>query len=156
MGWKERSRRVDRWCRQRRQEEKGGGGVKYFSFIVIRLLKDLDFVTVVPTTVLKSLGIFWKGTFRPRHLCGLRLVPGQQHDTQITIVIRILGSYIALYHIPRGVSKRSVYFLQGMWSYILKYETYPFIALCNGLQGAVAQYAANQTRNTGADPFSLR
>ena len=28
------------------------------------------------------------------------------------------------------------------------------IAPCNGLQGAVAHYAANQTRNTGANPFS--
>ena len=27
------------------------------------------------------------------------------------------------------------------------------IAPCNGLQGAVAQYVANQTRNTGANPF---
>ena len=32
----------------------------------------------------------------------------------------------------------------------LNYETYCFyIAPCNGLQGAVAQYAAHQTRNTG-------
>ena len=39
----------------------------------------------------------------------------------------------------------------------LNYETYSFyIALCNGLQGAVVQYAANQTRITGAKPFSFR
>ena len=31
----------------------------------------------------------------------------------------------------------------------LNYETYPFyLASCYGLQGAVAQYAANQTKNT--------
>ena len=39
----------------------------------------------------------------------------------------------------------------------LNYETYSFyIAPCNGLQGAVAQYAANPARNTGANPFSFR
>ena len=38
----------------------------------------------------------------------------------------------------------------------LNSETYFFyIAPCNGLQGDVAQYAANQTRNTGANPFSF-
>ena len=42
----------------------------------------------------------------------------------------------------------------GGWSYHLNYEIYSFyIAPCNGLQGAVAQYAANQTRNTWANPF---
>ena len=47
--------------------------------------------------------------------------------------------------------------LQGMRSYVLKYETYSFIAPCNGVQGAEVQYAADQTRNTGAHPppFSL-
>ena len=30
----------------------------------------------------------------------------------------------------------------------IKYETHSFILLCNGLQGAVAPYAANQTRTT--------
>ena len=41
-----------------------------------------------------------------------------------------------------------------MWDYVLlTKEIYSFyIAPCNGLQGAVAQYAANQTR---ANPFSL-
>ena len=38
----------------------------------------------------------------------------------------------------------------------LNYQIYSFIAPCNGLQGAVAQYAANQTRNTRANPYSLR
>ena len=34
------------------------------------------------------------------------------------------------------------------------YETYSFyIAPCNGLQGAEVQYAANLTRNTGANPL---
>ena len=34
-----------------------------------------------------------------------------------------------------------------------KYEIYSFyIAPCNGLEGAVAQYAANQTRNTEEPP----
>ena len=44
-----------------------------------------------------------------------------------------------------------------MWSYmyVLKYDTYSFIAPCNGLQDAVAQYAAEQTRDTGANPFSF-
>ena len=36
----------------------------------------------------------------------------------------------------------------------VQYETYSFcVAPCNGLQGAVAQHAANQTRNTWAYPF---
>ncbi len=34
-------------------------------------------------------------------------------------------------------------------------DLFLYIAPCNGLQGAVAQYAANQTRNTGANPFSF-
>ena len=39
----------------------------------------------------------------------------------------------------------------------LNYETYSFyIAPCNGLQSAVAQYAADQTRKTRANPFSFR
>ncbi len=62
------------------------------------------------------------------------------------------SSCIAFYLLPMGLSKHSVFFLQGMWFYMLKYETYSF----NGLQGDVAQYAANQTRNIGANPFSLR
>ena len=41
-----------------------------------------------------------------------------------------------------------------MRSYDLKFmKTYSFKETCNGLQGAVAQYAANQTRKTGANPF---
>ena len=47
--------------------------------------------------------------------------------------------------------------------YVLKYETltfwmmrhYSFKAPCNGLHDVVAQYAANQTRNTGANLFSF-
>ena len=35
-------------------------------------------------------------------------------------------------------------------------DLFLYIAPCNGLRGAVAQYAANPARNTGADPFSLR
>ena len=46
--------------------------------------------------------------------------------------------------------------MQGMglsWNY----EIYSFfIAPCNGLQGAVTQYAANPARNYGANPFSFR
>ena len=37
--------------------------------------------------------------------------------------------------------------------YVLKCETYFLIAPCNALQGFVAQYAADQTRNTRANPF---
>ena len=49
-----------------------------------------------------------------------------------------------------------------MWSYVLKYETnsnllnetYSFYAApCNGLQGAVAQYAANQDQEQPGEPF---
>ena len=47
----------------------------------------------------------------------------------------------------------SICSLQGVWSYVLKYET---LYLCNGFQDAVAHYAADQTRNTWANPFSLR
>ena len=42
-----------------------------------------------------------------------------------------------------------------MWSYDLKYETYSFIAPCNGLQGAVAQYAANQNQEHLGETPSL-
>ena len=59
--------------------------------------------------------------------------------------------YSALSH-PMGVSKRLEFFLQVLRTYILKYETYSFIAPCKALQGAVAQYAADQIRNTGANP----
>ena len=39
-------------------------------------------------------------------------------------------------------------------SLCLNYEIYSFyIAPCNGLRGAVAQYAANQNRNNGANPL---
>ena len=56
---------------------------------------------------------------------------------------------IALSHPKEADQSIQSFVLQGMWSY-------SFIASCNGLQGDVAQYAANQTRNTGANPFSLR
>ena len=35
----------------------------------------------------------------------------------------------------------------------LNHETYCFIAPCHVLQGAAAQFAANQTRNTRVNPF---
>ena len=35
-----------------------------------------------------------------------------------------------------------------MWGYVFNYETYV-------LQDDVAQFAANQTKNTGANPFSI-
>ncbi len=37
----------------------------------------------------------------------------------------------------------------------MRYETFSLIAPCFGLQGAVAQYAANQTKNTMANPFPV-
>ena len=63
-------------------------------------------------------------------------------DTRFINII-ILGSYVAGYFV-----------LQGMWSNVLKYDTYSLKARCNALLGAVAQYAANQTRNTGASLFN--
>ena len=58
---------------------------------------------------------------------------------------------------PIGAYQSAQFDGQGtcMWS-LLMYVTYSFIAPCNGLQRAVAQYAANQTRNTGANPFSFQ
>ena len=38
----------------------------------------------------------------------------------------------------------------------LIYETIPYTQLSNSLQGAVAQYAANQIRNTKSNPFSFQ
>ena len=41
-----------------------------------------------------------------------------------------------------------------MWGYVCNYDTYSFyITQCNGLQGAVVQNAADQTRNIGANSF---
>ena len=54
----------------------------------------------------------------------------------------------------KGASTFSMFLV--LWSYVLKYETSSFTstAPCNGLQGSVAEYAANQTRNTlGRAPF---
>ena len=62
-----------------------------------------------------------------------------------------MASYIVRIFVTRGVSTYSIV-LHGMWDYVLSYETYSFIAPCNGLQGAVAQYAANRTRNPGQTP----
>ena len=38
-----------------------------------------------------------------------------------------------LYHTPKGNERGQYYSLQGtcMWSYVLKYETYSFVAPCN-------------------------
>ncbi len=92
-------------------------------------------------------------TLWPSHSCSQQFRPGPvSKRSLIIIIIIILGSFIALYHIPRGVSKRSVFFLQGMWSYVLKYETYSFVAPCNGLRGAVAQYAAIKPGTLGRTP----
>ena len=56
--------------------------------------------------------------------------------------------------------QHSVFFQQGMWKHVIEVlEQYPKlhdVSPCNGLQGAVAQYTANQTRNTGANPFSFQ
>ena len=66
--------------------------------------------------------------------------------------------YIALY-IAEGRLKalKLAVFPASYVALRFNYEMYPFYtALCNGLQGAVAQNAANQTRNTGANYFSFR
>ena len=62
----------------------------------------------------------------------------------------IVASYIASYLSLSDTQGTSIFciFLQGMWDYVWIMRPTPFIALCNVLQGAVAQYAANQTRNT--------
>ena len=55
------------------------------------------------------------------------------------------------------VSKRSLFFLMiGKQSYVWIIIMRPIymIAPCKGLQGDAVQSAANQARNTGANPFS--
>ena len=43
------------------------------------------------------------------------------------MIIIILGSYTKRFITPlRAGSKRSVFFLQGMWRYVLKYKTYSY------------------------------
>ena len=72
-------------------------------------------------------------------------VPDYCHVYTVEIIIL----HVASHTLRRAYQSIQSFVLQGMWSY-------SFIASCNGLQGDVAQYAANQTRNTGANPFSLR
>ena len=74
------------------------------------------------------------------------------------IVVILVASYIARIFVTQWRSTRF-----NIQSFPARYvglrlnnETYSFyLAPCNGLQGAVAQYATNQTRNTRADPFSF-
>ena len=68
----------------------------------------------------------------------------------------IVASYTALISVTQWRSRRFniQYFLVrycGAWSKI--WDQFLYTVPCNGLQGAVAHYAANQTRNTGANPL---
>ena len=53
------------------------------------------------------------------------------------------------------ISKRSLFFLMlGKQSYVWLMRPIYMIAPCKSLQGDAAQPAANQARNTRANPFS--
>ena len=62
--------------------------------------------------------------------------------------------YKALYHTPRGTSKRLVFFSCKVCGATF-WSMRPISFSSMVLQGDLALYAADQTKNTGADPFSF-
>ena len=74
--------------------------------------------------------------------------------TPYVIIVKKVAFYIAHVSIAQKCARRfnKQYFSARYVELCLNYETYSFyVAPCNGLQGA----AANQTGNSGPNPFSF-
>ena len=69
------------------------------------------------------------------------------YNVWICFIIINSNSVPLYFSVTLKALQHPVFSLQGMWDYVLIMGPTAFIAPCKGLQGAVVQYADNQTRN---------